>query len=1067
MALKAVLFLSLIAIGCCLPSRPLVNLVSGGSTLSDAVHCPGSGDLCPANNTCCRVTSDLWGCCDHLDAVCCSDRRHCCPKGQACSADSLKCSDSNTEQPSLILKKISKRRDVLPKIVSRVAINVNCTPPGSKYQWQCPSGSTCCLKPSNPQSYGCCPMIPATCCPGGSGCCPGGYVCNLEENTCTKASSMMIEQYKLDTVAITTGVNGNICPDGRSECLNSDTCCQLATGGFGCCHLTDAVCCADRKHCCPSGYACTDSGCVRSDVPMLEKTPAILKSFSNVSVINCGNNQVCPDGDTCCPTKTTGSFGCCPQPSATCCSDKLHCCPNGYSCTGDGTCVRMLDKYDEVKNLSPLVSKSSKTGVGEKCVGSTVTCPVNNTCCKMSSGDYGCCPQVDAVCCADGVHCCPRGQYCKAHSNNCPFPPCPIQTWCSNDSSFLEPSKKVLAVASDTVTCPDGGSCPENNTCCKKTDGTSYGCCPQQNADCCSDGKHCCPQGYNCNSGDNTCVRAAFKIPALRKLPSLQTTGVKNINCPDGTSSCPDSSTCCKLTTGQYGCCPKPSATCCKDGIHCCPSGYQCDNDNTCKKEASVIPMLKKLPASKPNDVRNIVCPDGRNECPDQSTCCRTRSGYGCCSQENAVCCSDGVHCCPNGFTCDATDNKCTKEATVIPMLKKIPTTQADKGVVCDDKKSECPNGNTCCKTSGNKYSCCPLEYANCCSDNTHCCPTGFKCNEGDGTCVKNTIALSILSKPPAFRLKGVKENVCPDGRSECADDATCCKRDSGNYGCCSLYLATCCYDGKHCCPNGYICNSDGTCNKANSVIKTKQYSLIDSTKEVICGDGSSKCPDGETCCRIKSGGYGCCKLPNAACCGDGVHCCPSGYSCNLADGTCSKKASVVPMLRNRPPASTGVKSITCPDDTACYDNNTCCLTKSNTYGCCPSPNATCCADYTCCPHGTWCDTEGHKCRVSGIKHQPLLTMPPEKPVKKVGNTVCPHLPDQEDKECPDNETCCLVGDKYGCCPFQNAVCCDDKKHCCPNDYYCNKEDGTCTDRSASNPSRIPPVRMRYDKRLL
>lgn len=57
---------------------------------------------------------------------------------------------------------------------------------------------------------------------------------------------------------------------------------------------------------------------------------------------------------------------------------------------------------------------------------------------------------------------------------------------------------------------------------------------------------------------------------------------------------------------------------------------------------------------------------------------------------------------------------------------------------------------------------------------------------------------------------------------------------------------------------------------------------------DVTCPDGSSSCPTGQTCCKLSSGQYGCCPLPNADCCSDGVHCCPQGYTCDVSKGTCT-----------------------------------------------------------------------------------------------------------------------------------------------------------------------------------
>ncbi|XP_074599453.1 granulin-2-like [Brevipalpus obovatus] len=49
-------------------------------------------------------------------------------------------------------------------------------------------------------------------------------------------------------------------------------------------------------------------------------------------------NQVCPGGGSECPGSSTcckdtsGDWACCGFPNAVCCSDHIHCCPNGYTC---------------------------------------------------------------------------------------------------------------------------------------------------------------------------------------------------------------------------------------------------------------------------------------------------------------------------------------------------------------------------------------------------------------------------------------------------------------------------------------------------------------------------------------------------------------------------------------------------------------------------------------------------------------------------------------------------------------------------------------------------------------
>lgn len=52
---------------------------------------------------------------------------------------------------------------------------------------------------------------------------------------------------------------------------------------------------------------------------------------------------------------------------------------------------------------------------------------------------------------------------------------------------------------------------------------------------------------------------------------------------------------------------------------------------------------------------------------------------------------------------------------------------------------------------------------------------------------------------------------------------------------------------------------------------------------------------------------------------------------------------------------------------------------------------------------------------------------------------------------CPADETCCCLYEFYnycliyGCCEYQNAVCCTGTEYCCPSDYpICDVEEGLC-----------------------
>lgn len=51
------------------------------------------------------------------------------------------------------------------------------------------------------------------------------------------------------------------------------------------------------------------------------------------------------------------------------------------------------------------------------------------------------------------------------------------------------------------------------------------------------------------------------------------------------------------------------------------------------------------------------------------------------------------------------------------------------------------------------------------------------------------------------------------------------------------------------------------------------------STGRVHC-DGSMSCKDGQTCCKLSSGAWGCCPYSNAECCPDHRHCCPGDKKC-------------------------------------------------------------------------------------------------------------------------------------------------------------------------------------------
>lgn len=87
----------------------------------------------------------------------------------------------------------------------------------------------------------------------------------------------------------------------------------------------------------------------------------ILSAF--VMSKTCPDSTVCNEPSTCCQTAT--SFGCCPFENATCCSDQLHCCPNGYSCK-DQRCINNSDSNVQLIliDLEGLASNKHLDGTG-------------------------------------------------------------------------------------------------------------------------------------------------------------------------------------------------------------------------------------------------------------------------------------------------------------------------------------------------------------------------------------------------------------------------------------------------------------------------------------------------------------------------------------------------------------------------------------------------------------------------------------------------------------------------------------------------------------------------------
>lgn len=148
--------------------------------------------------------------------------------------------------------------------------------------------------------------------------------------------------------------------------------------------------------------------------------------FMQQSAIIAPQNIICPDGtsqcasnNTCC-INSSGGYGCCPFPNAVCCPDRAHCCPLSNTCclqpSGIYTCCPLPNaNCCEGNTCCALGYSCNNDGT---CTQQYVVCPdqglcaLNNTCCMLQSGGYGCCPLPNAVCCSDDK-CCPTGNTCN------------------------------------------------------------------------------------------------------------------------------------------------------------------------------------------------------------------------------------------------------------------------------------------------------------------------------------------------------------------------------------------------------------------------------------------------------------------------------------------------------------------------------------------------------------------------------------------------------------------------------------------------------------------------------
>ncbi|XP_019729991.1 granulin b isoform X1 [Hippocampus comes] len=566
--------------------------------------------------------------------------------------------------------------------------------------------------------------------------CPDGGTCQEGSTCCTDVAG----RYGCCPLPRSVRALAVLCPDQHSECPGATTCCQLPDGSWGCCPLAKAVCCDDKRHCCPEGTACdlTRSRCVsagrdwRGWQPLMSKLPAkprvsapAASKLAKVSSVTCpGGESSCPDTFTCC-LQAGGDYGCCPYQDAVCCDDGAHCCPNHTVCDLQQGICRPAEGHGRWLPKLP---------ADVDCPNKTWTCPDETTCCQTSPGEYGCCPMPDATCCSDGLHCCPHGTICNLAAATCDDP--------ANGAA------SVRAISPPNTKCNESMVCPGTSTCCQDVAG-DWACCPLKEAVCCHDGFHCCPHGKRCNLEAKTCDDASGVAPPLPWL--AKTTAVATgVTACDEHTSCPKGASCCFMkSAGKWGCCPLPQAVCCQDGSHCCPAGHTCDpHRSSCSRGRRVVPWLTKTPAvARPPAVADVKC-DDKSSCAAGTTCCKLPTGeWGCCPLVKAVCCPDREHCCPQGYSCNMETGTCEKPAAAPDVAAAA--VRVETMVPCDVAAAfACAERETCCRSSASEWACCPSPQAVCCADMKHCCPAHYSCHPSGG-CVRTAPTWAASLRDP------------------------------------------------------------------------------------------------------------------------------------------------------------------------------------------------------------------------------------------------------------------------------------------------------------------------------
>ncbi|XP_063725078.1 uncharacterized protein LOC134853073 isoform X2 [Symsagittifera roscoffensis] len=189
----------------------------------------------------------------------------------------------------------------------------------------------------------CCPLSDAVCCSDNLHCCPHGYSCSSDGGYCmqsgeeNKKSQPKVDQnYNRKTELTSYATLPKI-----SECVVCEQLVGWAKEYLGEGGTTDEIEDAAKEMCnkLPSDYVDECLELVNGYLPLLIE--ALEQDLDPQTV--CTEVKLCPDDSsklngtqTACVGTLCSPEACCPLSDAVCCSDKLHCCPHGYSCSSDG-----------------------------------------------------------------------------------------------------------------------------------------------------------------------------------------------------------------------------------------------------------------------------------------------------------------------------------------------------------------------------------------------------------------------------------------------------------------------------------------------------------------------------------------------------------------------------------------------------------------------------------------------------------------------------------------------------------------------------------------------------------